>query len=235
MSTSNMADMDANSRDTSSEILGPPATDYGHDSWAASVVNAVGALLFIVLLAPLLGLIAVAVWFDSGSPVLFGQTRIGSGLKPFCLLKFRTMYVASSDAPHREAIAKWFVDNGTSDPTQYKVTRDPRITRVGRLLRRTALDELPQLFNVLRREMNLVGPRPPLPYELPFYKTEYFVRFSVKPGITGPCQVRDHHMISASDMMALDLEYVQRRNLLWDVALLLRTVPAVLKHARREG
>lgn len=186
----------------------------------------------LVLLAPLIGCIAVLVRWESPGPILYRQERIGKDGVAFGMWKFRSMRWGSNDTHHRRAAAAWFA--GTPTAGGYKPESDPRITRVGRWLRRSTLDELPQLFNVLRGEMSLVGPRPAIPYELALYQPWYYERQAVKPGMTGLWQVTGRDQVSAPVMMTLDVRYVQARSLWLDLKILALTVPAVLTHLLKE-
>ncbi len=188
------------------------------------------AVMVLAWLAPVWGAIALAIALDSPGGVLFRQRRLGRGRRPFTMYKFRTMHVGADDAFHRQAVARWA--RGTpcqvDGRSAYKPERDPRVTRVGRFLRLTGLDEVPQLLNVLRGDMSLVGPRPAIPYELEHYRPWYHRRFVVKPGITGLWQVNRHLAPSLEEAMALDLAYVRRMSLRLDLEVLARTVPLVL-------
>jgi lipopolysaccharide/colanic/teichoic acid biosynthesis glycosyltransferase len=160
----------------------------------------------------------------SPGPVLFKQERVGLGGESFDMFKLRTM-VRDADARTGELE----VANLYQDAALFKVAGDPRVTTVGRFLRRSSLDELPQLWNVLRGEMSLVGPRPPLPREVAVYKTRHYVRFEVVPGITGPWQVGGRNEITDFDeVIRLEQEYISGWTVWRDLILLLRTVPAVL-------
>jgi exopolysaccharide biosynthesis polyprenyl glycosylphosphotransferase len=191
------------------------------------------AALLLTCLSPLLALCALAIRLESAGPILFRQPRVGEGGRRFTMLKFRSMYTGAKAAPHREYAAAFI--RGQARPDQgagvYKLVDDPRVTRVGRWLRRTSLDELPQLWNVLRGEMSLVGPRPPIPYELEHYRPEHFRRLQVRPGITGLWQVSGRSRTTFEEMVALDLEYIKRRSLVLDLDILLRTIPTVLLRA----
>ncbi len=194
-------------------------------------LDIVGSAILLIMLAPLLGLIAIAIRLDSRGPALFRQQRIGRDLKPFMVNKFRTMYNGVAHDQHREFVTDLI--SGETPELQapgprYKMTKDPRVTRSGRLLRRSSLDELPQLWNVLRGEMSLVGPRPPIPYEVEQYPPHWFARFAVKPGLTGLWQVSGRSNVTLEEMVRLDVDYIQRRSLRLNVALIVRTVPAVL-------
>jgi lipopolysaccharide/colanic/teichoic acid biosynthesis glycosyltransferase len=179
-----------------------------------------------VALLPVFALLALLIRLDSPGPVFFRQSRVGQDGAPFRMWKFRSMYHDSADVEHRAAAAAWFAAQPTNG--QYKSLSDPRITRVGRFIRRTSLDELPQLFNVLRGEMSLVGPRPAIDYELEHYLPSYFERQRVKPGMTGLWQVSGRESVAAKDMMALDIRYVRECTLLLDFKILFWTVPALL-------
>jgi exopolysaccharide biosynthesis polyprenyl glycosylphosphotransferase len=177
--------------------------------------------MMLVAFWPLMLLIAVAVRLSSPGPVLFVQTRIGLGGKPFAMIKFRSMY---ADAERRRTEVAALSDR---EGICVKVRKDPRITPVGRFLRRTSLDEVPQLFNVLAGDMSLVGPRPALPEEVALYPPEAHRRHTVLPGITGLWQVSGRADIGFSEMIDLDLDYAQRSSVLLDLIILLRTVWAV--------
>ncbi len=182
------------------------------------IVVAGAALAFA---APVLALAAAAIKLESKGPVLFRQTRIGKDGQPFTMWKLRSMY---ADAEARKAALA-----ATSERTgAFKLKHDPRITRVGRLIRKASLDEIPQLFNVLDGTMSLVGPRPPLPDEVAAYSFVERGRLAVKPGITCTWQVSGRADLAFDRQVELDLAYVQRPSLLTDLGLLCRTVPAVL-------
>ncbi|HEY1593528.1 MAG TPA: sugar transferase [Solirubrobacteraceae bacterium] len=193
------------------------------------------ALVLLTLLSPLLLAIMIAIRLDSPGPVLFRQVRLGRGARAFRMNKFRTMRHDADSAAHahfvREMISKRLRSEPGSGngegPRIYKIHPDPRVTRVGRLLRRTSLDELPQLINVLRGEMTLVGFRPPIPYEVAEYPAWYHRRFDGRPGITGLWQVSGRNERTYEDMVRLDIEYLNRRNWLFDLWLLARTVRVV--------
>jgi len=189
------------------------------------------ALGVLILSLPLIALIALAISLDSPGPVLFRQRRIGRGTQPFTILKFRTMRENASPEPHRryvEALIAGQVPSPPADGPLFKLHHDDRVTRIGRLLRGTSLDELPQLWNVLRGEMSIVGPRPAISYEVERYPAAWFRRFEVKPGITGLWQVSGRCDLTHEQMMMLDLAYVDRRSLMLNLQIILRTVPAVL-------
>lgn len=178
----------------------------------------------IVVAAPLMALIAVAIKLDSRGPVFYRQRRVGLGGREFMMWKFRSM-VREADETH-DAIAHL---NSYPDDRLFKLPLDPRVTRVGRVLRRFSMDELPQLINVLRGEMSLVGPRPPLPSEVGKYEPRHFIRLSVVPGMTGPWQVNGRNLITDfEEVVGLEKGYVDRWSLRLDVHIMLRTIGVVL-------
>ena len=198
-------------------------------------MDILGSSMALVLLAPVFLAAAVAIKLSSPGPVLFRQRRIGQYGVPFTCLKFRSMK-AVNDSQIHVAYVKRFIagDAGpggaeSNGKVVYKITNDPRLTRVGRFLRKTSADELPQLVNVLRGEMSLVGPRPPIPYELEAYDVWHRRRLvEMKPGITGLWQVSGRSSLPFDDMVRLDLNYATRWSLWLDLKILLRTPQAVL-------
>jgi lipopolysaccharide/colanic/teichoic acid biosynthesis glycosyltransferase len=191
----------------------------------------VGSIALIVAL-PVMACLVVIIRLDSRGPALYGQRRIGRLGRPFTLWKLRSMYHASSQAYHHQAARDWFQGRRSGD--RYKTELDPRITRVGRYLRRSSLDELPQLVNVLKGEMSLVGPRPLMPYDRPSYESWNFEREAVKPGITGLWQVSGRDRLSAREMMVLDVRYVREWSLWFDIQILARTLTTVIGDLRRK-
>jgi len=192
------------------------------------VVDVVGATLGLVSLAPLLLVLAAIIKSDSPGPAIFRHRRIGTGGRPFMMLKFRTM-VDGADAL-RPSLAHL---NHTGDPRLFKIPNDPRISRVGRWLRRWSLDELPQLWNVLKGEMSLVGPRPFPQSDFMEYQVHHFARLGAKPGITGLWQVSGRSgIVDFEEVVALDTKYVREWSVLRDLKLLLQTIPVVI---RRNG
>ncbi|MCU1693589.1 MAG: wcaJ [Frankiales bacterium] len=187
------------------------------------VLDRTASLLALVVLSPLLLAVAVAVRSTSPGPVVFKQERVGRGGKTFCLWKFRSM-VQDAEA-RRDGLA----GANEHDGVLFKIREDPRVTRVGRFLRRTSIDELPQLVNVLRGEMSLVGPRPPLPAEVARYEALARRRLLVKPGVTGLWQVSGRSNLTWEDTVRLDLQYVENWSLGLDVSILLRTLSAVMR------
>ena len=194
-------------------------------------LDIVGSAILLILLSPLLALIAILVRLDSPGSPIFRQRRVGRDTVPFTVNKFRTMHDGVPHDRHRDyvlgLIAGEHREHTTPGP-QFKMTGDARVTRFGRALRRSSLDELPQLWNVLRGEMSLVGPRPAIPYEVEHYPPHWFARFAVKPGVTGLWQVNGRSTVTLEEMVRLDVEYARRRSVWLNIAILVRTVPAVL-------
>jgi lipopolysaccharide/colanic/teichoic acid biosynthesis glycosyltransferase len=187
------------------------------------------ASVLLLVTAPLLLLIAVAVKLDSSGPALFRQRRIGRGQREFTMLKFRTMRSDADVARHRDYVQSLIDgDSGAERGRLFKLSVDDRVTRVGRFLRSWSVDEVPQLLNVLRGDMALVGPRPVISYEVEMYPADYLPRFAVKPGLTGLWQVSGRNERSYDEMVRLDIEYAERASLLLDLRILLKTVPVVL-------
>ncbi|MEO6525230.1 MAG: sugar transferase [Gemmatimonadaceae bacterium] len=204
-------------------LLSSPAL-LGWQLVAKRTLDVTGAVLGLIVLSPVLAVCALAVKLSSPGPILFKQRRVGLGGETFEMLKLRTM-VRDADARRDEVQGA----NLYGDPRLFKLAGDPRITKPGGFLRKSSLDELPQLWNVLRGEMSLVGPRPPLPREVAQYKTRHYVRFEVAPGITGPWQVSGRNEITDFEtVVELEQSYIAGWTVWRDLALLLRTVPAVL-------
>jgi lipopolysaccharide/colanic/teichoic acid biosynthesis glycosyltransferase len=197
------------------------------------VIDIVGSLTLLILLAPLLAAVALSVKVTSRGPVIFRQVRIGLMMKPFMICKFRTMRANADHGIHHDYVS-WFITASDKDQTQdknqvFKLTSDPRITPIGHFLRKSSLDELPQLWNVLKGDMSLVGPRPPLWYELQQYKPWHRHRvLEVKPGITGLWQVSGRSRTTFDEMVRLDLRYARTRSLWTDLKILLATPKAVI-------
>lgn len=188
-----------------------------------------GAAILLALTAPLFLLIGAAIRLDSRGPVFHRQPRCGYRGREFVCFKFRTMHHGSDEGPHRryvEGLVTGKSDERNGDGV-YKLVADNRVTRFGALLRRSSLDELPQLWNVLIGDMSLVGPRPPLPYEVALYDERQCRRLTVKPGITGLWQVSGRNQLSYREMCELDLEYINSWSLVLDLRILLRTFPVV--------
>ncbi len=192
------------------------------DSALRRLLDVAVSLTVLLLLLPVLALIALLIKLGSPGPVLFIQKRVGRDGREFPVFKFRSMY---TDAEHRLELL--LAENERSGPV-FKMRQDPRITRIGRVLRRGSLDEFPQLINVLRGEMSLVGPRPAIPREVALYTPMQRGRLSVTPGLTGLWQVSGRANLSFEESIALDLEYIERQSFGLNLILLARTVPAVL-------
>jgi len=197
-------------------------------------IDVFGSLWLLVLLSPVFLMITAAIKLTSRGPVLFRQKRIGEHGTPFTFLKFRSMYVNNDSSEHREYVRKLIAGQAEKKAAGgggavFKLTNDPRITPVGRFLRRASLDELPQLINVLCGEMSLVGPRPPLPYEVEAYATWHRRRLlEAKPGITGLWQVHGRSRVEFDEMVRLDLRYARECSPLLDLKILLQTPKAVI-------
>ncbi|MCS4275664.1 exopolysaccharide biosynthesis polyprenyl glycosylphosphotransferase [Mycetocola sp. BIGb0189] len=196
--------------------------DLSRGTWAKRALDLFGSICGLIALAPVLAVIALIVKLDSRGPVFFRQTRVGLNGTEFSIIKFRTMSVGAE-----KQVDSLMALNEGAGPL-FKIKEDPRITRVGGVLRRLSLDELPQLFNVLGGSMSLVGPRPGLPREVEQYEPHAHGRLLVSPGITGLWQVSGRSDLEWSEGLRLDLHYVENRSLALDIKLLARTVPMVL-------
>jgi len=190
------------------------------------VFDILAALVLLVIFGPLMIIIALAIKLFSPGPILYRQTRIGKDGKPFEMLKFRSMRLENAPDLHREYVSKLILEN--CDPESLgqktlKLESDPRITGLGKVMRKLSIDELPQFFNVLRGEMSIVGPRPSLPYEYKLYKDWHKKRVLVLPGITGLWQVTARNKVRFDDMVKIDLHYIQNMTLLLDLRIILMT------------
>lgn len=193
-------------------------------------------VLFTLLLVPFFCLLVpvIVLWIrlDSRGPILYRQKRLGQNGVEFDFFKFRSMYVNNDDSSHRTATQQFIngqqLNNGASTADRYKLKNDHRVTRVGKFLRKTSLDELPQFINVLRGEMSLVGPRPPLAYEVTHYSPRDWLRLSGKPGLTGTWQVYGRSRVAFQKMIEMDISYLQKQSLSYDLKLILLTVPVML-------
>jgi exopolysaccharide biosynthesis polyprenyl glycosylphosphotransferase len=185
---------------------------------------ALSALLLLVL-SPFVALLAIGIKLHSPGPVFFRQTRIGKDGKPFTFLKFRSMRQDADPKSHQEYVRTLILNNTAPSAScgSLKMTDDPRITGLGRILRKFSLDELPQLLNVIRGEMSLVGPRPPLPYEVEWYEEWHKRRFEVLPGITGWWQVKGRNRVPFDEMVRMDIYYIEHMSLWLDLKILLLT------------
>jgi lipopolysaccharide/colanic/teichoic acid biosynthesis glycosyltransferase len=186
------------------------------------VMDVLGALFSLLVTLPLWPVMALLIKVESPGPVIFAQKRVGHRGKIYRIFKFRSM------VENAEELLPSLLDVKTLDPPVYKLENDPRVTRFGRFIRRTSLDEIPQLLNVLIGEMSLVGPRPEEVWLVERYPEEYMGRFMVKPGITGPMQVNGRADLSLDERILLELEYIEHYTPWRDVEILLKTIPAVL-------
>jgi lipopolysaccharide/colanic/teichoic acid biosynthesis glycosyltransferase len=194
----------------------------------------VGAALSVAILGfPFFLAVALLIKLTSRGPIFYSQKRIGEHGEGFTLFKFRTMRQDSDDSIHRE-FTRSFIEgrmpNSSLDektPSVYKLTNDPRVTSVGNFLRKTSLDELPQFINILKGEMTIVGPRPPLQYELEHYEEWHKLRLEVRPGLTGLWQVSGRSSVPFDEMVKLDLYYIEHWSLLLDFKIMLRTIPVM--------
>jgi len=211
--------------------LSKPGTSRQAKSAAKKLLDIFGSLFALVCISPLLLIIAAAIKYTSDGPVFFRQERMGLNGELFTFLKFRSMYTDCDSDRHREYIKK-YIGEGKDDkdtPGVYKICNDPRVTPLGRFLRKTSLDELPQFINVLKGDMSLVGPRPPIPYEIELYDIWHRRRLlSVKPGITGLWQVTGRSSTTFDQMVRLDLRYINEWSLWLDIKLLLKTPWVIL-------
>jgi lipopolysaccharide/colanic/teichoic acid biosynthesis glycosyltransferase len=207
----------------------------GHAAYAAvkRALDIIVSSILLALFAPLFLIIAVAVKLTSEGPVFYRQERVGQRMKRFTILKFRTMSVKADHTIHHEFVSQFIqagASQGKSADNFFKIANDPRVTAVGRVLRKTSLDELPQLWNVLRGDMSLVGPRPPIPYEVAQYKMWHCRRvLEAKPGITGLWQVTGRSRTTFDEMVRLDIRYAKTCSLSTDVKILLATPGAVFE------
>ncbi len=231
---------DAGSGRPSNPTLYPDLLQSGHDRrpvvFIKRAMDIIGSALMLGLCSPTLVIIALAIKASSKGPVLFRQQRVGQYGQHFTFLKFRSMHINNDQSVHKEYVTKFIASEASRQPANgngegvFKLTNDTRITRVGRFLRKTSLDELPQLLNVLHGDMSLVGPRPPIPYELAAYQTWHRRRvLEVKPGITGLWQVTGRSRVSFDEMVRLDLRYATSWSPFLDFTILLRTPLAVIK------
>jgi lipopolysaccharide/colanic/teichoic acid biosynthesis glycosyltransferase len=227
-----------------------PAVDRGAYHAAKRAVDLILGTAMLILTLPLFLLIAIAIELDSPGPVIFAQERVrgrrvrsrsdGSTswvFQRFTLYKFRTMVANADPTIHKEYMTAYLASDherlaalrpDRADGESFRPAEDPRVTRVGRILRKLSLDELPQLWNVIRGDMSLVGPRPPVPYEVELYDTHDLRRLGSLPGITGWAQTHGRCSIEFDEMVRLDLEYIERQSIWLDLKILLITVPLVL-------
>jgi lipopolysaccharide/colanic/teichoic acid biosynthesis glycosyltransferase len=199
---------------------------------AKRILDVIFTLLMLPLLSVVIAIIALLIRLDSDGPVFFRQKRVGQNGVVFEMVKFRSMYINTDDSTHRQAIEQYM--NGQSlngkaeNDMMFKLYDDPRVTRVGRVIRKMSLDELPQFFNVLQGKMTLVGPRPPLPYEVELYSARHMLRLCGKPGLTGPWQVYGRSRVPFGDMVEMDIAYLQQQSIWLDLKLIFLTIPVMM-------
>lgn len=207
----------------------PAFAAYDRGGGAKRVFDFLLSLIGILFLSPLLIIIALGVIFSSPGPAIFTQKRVGKDGHSFEFFKFRSMYAGNDESIHKAYFAKLIRGRREAEcGDSFKIKNDPRVTPLGRLLRKTSLDELPQLFNVLKGDMSLVGPRPPIDYEVEQYMDWHRQRLHATPGITGLWQVSGRSSVPFDEMVLLDIHYMEHWSLLLDLKILLRTVPVVL-------
>jgi lipopolysaccharide/colanic/teichoic acid biosynthesis glycosyltransferase len=200
---------------------------------AKRILDILFTLLMLFPLFIVMVIVAVLIRLDSKGPIFFRQKRVGLHGVEFDMFKFRSMHMNCDDSAHREAIKQYMNgatlndDVGTDNP--YKLANDPRVTRIGRFIRRTSIDELPQFINVLRGEMTLVGPRPPLPYEVEVYSLGDLLRLGGKPGLTGTWQVYGRSRVAFQEMVEMDIVYLQQQSIWQDLKLIALTIPVMLR------
>lgn len=196
------------------------------------IVDIVVSAALLLALSPVMLVVALAVSLTTPGPVLFRQRRVGKDGEEFEMLKFRSMRHNSDSRRHQEAIKNYMagkkLDTASDSKSPYKLTNDTRVTQVGRIIRKTSLDELPQLWNVLMGQMSMVGPRPPIPYEVERYSPRALERLRGKPGVTGPWQVYGRNKVTFAQMVEMDIAYLENRSILYDLKLIALTVPAVI-------
>lgn len=203
--------------------------------WGKRVMDLVLASILLIVLSPLFAVVAVAIRVTSPGPAIFRQTRLGLDRRPFTVFKFRSMRVDADPAIHHRFLLhemELAAAGKIRSIEHFKVTDDDRVTTVGGIIRRLSIDELPQLVNVVRGEMSLVGPRPDMDYGLDSYEPHQFRRFDVLPGITGLWQVSGRSRLSYPEMLDLDAQYAESWSLTQDVKILLRTIPVLARPDR---
>jgi exopolysaccharide biosynthesis polyprenyl glycosylphosphotransferase len=218
------------------ELLLDDSIDYSENRFKVKrAIDVIGSLVLMLALSPVMIVTAMLVKYSSPGPVIFTQTRLGRKGVPITFYKFRSMRTDTNDQIHRDYVQELIkgnhsaINNGDAVKPIYKIKSDPRITKVGKVIRKTSIDELPQLFNVLKGDMSLVGPRPPLAYEAEKYQPWHLRRIlEMKPGITGLWQVEGRSRTGFDDAVRLDLKYIQTWSLALDLKILLKTVKEVL-------
>jgi lipopolysaccharide/colanic/teichoic acid biosynthesis glycosyltransferase len=218
-------------------VLSPPKQTiiYTNPSYlrAKRVLDIVFSLLILIPLSIVIAVFAILIRIDSKGPIFFRQKRVGKNGVQFDMFKLRSMYVDSDDSFHRESIKQYMNGGALNDKVNadnlYKLVDDPRVTGIGRFIRKFSIDELPQFINVFRGEMTLVGPRPPLPYEVEEYDSHHWIRLSGKPGLTGTWQVYGRSRVPFQTMVEMDIEYLGEQSILQDLKLIALTLPVMLK------
>lgn len=202
--------------------------------WWKGMIDFLSAFAALMILSPLMLLIAIAIKIDSRGEIIYRREQVGKNGRRFTGYKFRTMRTDNDDSEYKEYLVKYIMENAPykvdyNGQLVYKVTGDPRVTKLGALLRKTNLDELPQFFNVLKGEMSIVGPRPDIPFAVNMYDEWHRQRLLVKPGITGLWQVCGRKSLSFEDMVRLDIKYINKESLLWDTKISILTIGTVLR------
>jgi exopolysaccharide biosynthesis polyprenyl glycosylphosphotransferase len=218
--------------------LGRPGI-HGVRRFAKRAFDVIAVSAGLIFIAPLILLIAILIKLDSPGPIIYRQKRIGENGRPFTMLKFRSMRTGSDVDIHKSYVSRLILENLSPEQINnasgsLKMEKDSRVTRVGRFIRQSSLDELPQLINVLFGEMSLVGPRPPLPYELEVYQEWHKRRLQALPGITGLWQIKGRNQVSFDEMVRMDLEYIERQSFWMDLLILIQT-PAAVWSAKGAG
>lgn len=206
----------------SGALLNANSATWPHFEAGKRLLDIIVSVSLLLTLSPLIAVIVFLIWLQADGPVLYVSPRIGRNGRPFAMYKFRTM------VPNADRLKCSLLTRNERGAILFKISNDPRITRFGRVLRKHSLDEIPQLLNVLRGEMSLVGPRPPLPSEVRQYDPHHFIRLTVPPGLTGLWQIEARRSPSFHDYIALDSEYVRNRSLRLDLKILWRTIGVVL-------
>lgn len=206
----------------SGALLNANSAAWPHFEAGKRLLDIIVSVSLLLTLSPLIAVIVFLIWLQADGPVLYVSQRIGWNGRPFAMYKFRTM------VPNADRLKCILLTRNERSAILFKISNDPRITRFGRVLRKHSLDEIPQLLNVLRGEMSLVGPRPPLPSEVRQYDPHHFIRLTVPPGLTGLWQIEARRSPSFHDYIALDSEYVRNRSLRLDLKILWRTIGVVL-------
>lgn len=202
--------------------------------WWKNILDRVGAFILLIVLAPFMAVVSLIIKLDSPGSAIYKREQVGKDGQIFTAYKFRTMQTGNDDTAYKEYITRYVTDNApyTRDANGrgiYKVVNDPRTTRFGSLLRKTNLDELPQLVNVIKGEMSFIGPRPDIPYAVSLYRPWHLKRLTVKPGITGLWQVSDRRELSFEGMVRLDLIYSRHQSLLLDARIFFMTIKTIIK------